>query len=278
MIRLIGLDLDGTVFNNKKEITPPVREAIMRAIQLGVVVLPATGRPQSGIAREFLDIPGVRYALSSNGAAVRDLLTGRTVYQCCIVPPIVREIVQKLQREVCALEVYKDGEAYTDVRSAGYWDVCVPNEYVRAYVKKTRIIGESLAPYIEGDIPAIEKINISFPSEKERDIAEREIKKRGDVLVTHGLPNNMEINAIGADKGEGLLRLGELLHMKKEEIAACGDSVNDLAMIQKVGFGVAMGNALPEVKRAAKMVTATNEEDGVALFLQKVIEESVTVS
>lgn len=271
MIRLIGLDLDGTVFNDKKEITSPVREAIMRATQLGVVVLPATGRPQSGISKEFLEIPGVRYALSSNGAAVRDLLTGETVYHCYVAPDIVRKIVQQLDGEVCAMEVYKDGEAYTDERSASYWDVCVPNEYVRAYVKKTRIVEASLAPHIESDKPCIEKINISFSSEKERHIVEREIKKRGDVLVTHGLPNNLEINAIGADKGEGLLRLGELLHIEREEIAACGDSINDLSMIRKVGLGVAMGNALPEVKKAAKFVVASNENDGVAQLLQKVI-------
>ena len=75
-IRLVALDLDGTVFNDKKEITPRTLAAIRAACARGVAVLPATGRTASGIPAAFTSIPGVRYALTSNGASVVDLTTG----------------------------------------------------------------------------------------------------------------------------------------------------------------------------------------------------------
>ena len=79
-IRMIGLDLDGTVFNNEKMITEHTREVLAEAIRQGVVVLPATGRPECGLPEQFLAIPGVRYALTSNGARIIDLVKRKVIY------------------------------------------------------------------------------------------------------------------------------------------------------------------------------------------------------
>ena len=81
IIKKIGLDLDGTVLTTDKKITPYTREVLQKAIEAGVVVLPATGRPISAISKEFLDIPGVRYALTSNGARILDLDTGQVLVE-----------------------------------------------------------------------------------------------------------------------------------------------------------------------------------------------------
>ena len=75
-IRLVGLDLDGTVFTDEKIITPATKDAIARAVRAGVAVLPVTGRPRSGLPEEVLAIPGVRYAITSNGAMCEDLAEG----------------------------------------------------------------------------------------------------------------------------------------------------------------------------------------------------------
>ena len=79
-IRMIGLDLDGTVFNNEKMITEHTREVLAEAIRQGGVVLPATGRPECGLPEQFLAIPGVRYALTSNGARIIDLVKRKVIY------------------------------------------------------------------------------------------------------------------------------------------------------------------------------------------------------
>ena len=81
IIKMIGLDLDGTVLTTDKKMTPYTREVLQKAIEAGVVVLPATGRPISAISKEFLDIPGVRYALTSNGARILDLDTGQVLVE-----------------------------------------------------------------------------------------------------------------------------------------------------------------------------------------------------
>ncbi|MGN0299634.1 MAG: Cof-type HAD-IIB family hydrolase [Lachnospiraceae bacterium] len=272
-IRLIGLDLDGTVFNDKKEITLPVKKAIKAAIEAGIIVLPATGRPQSGIAKEFLEIPGVRYALSSNGAVVRDFVTGETLYECYLDEALVLELISFFRARNSTLEIYLGGEAYTDISSASRWESLIPNPYIRAYVKNTRIVVNSLNEWYQKSSKKVEKINASFGTIEEKMEAVEQLRHRTDLLMTSGIPSTIEINAVGADKGEALLRMGERLDIPREAIGCCGDGTNDMSMVQKVGFGVAMGNAVPEVKAAAKYITKTNEEDGVAILLEKLMEQ-----
>ena len=92
-----------------------------------------------------------------------------------------------------------------------------------------------------------------------------------EVLVTSSLPNNLEINAVGADKGGALLRLAELLGIRREETMAFGDGENDMSMLRMAGLGVAMENAEDHVKAAADYVTVTNNEAGVAAALRKFV-------
>ena len=90
------------------------------------------------------------------------------------------------------------------------------------------------------------------------------------------MENNIEVNALGVNKGIGLLKLGELLGIKREEIMACGDGMNDLEMIREAGLGVAMANAVQEVKDAADFVTDSNEKDGVAKAIEMFAPVSYT--
>ena len=109
-IRMIGLDLDGTVFNDAKIITPHTKEVLAEAIRQGVVVLPATGRPEWGLPEEFLKIPGVKYAVTSNGARVIEVSSGKTVYQELIPVDVALRLIRLVRQwENCAWEVYFDG-------------------------------------------------------------------------------------------------------------------------------------------------------------------------
>jgi hydroxymethylpyrimidine pyrophosphatase-like HAD family hydrolase len=91
------------------------------------------------------------------------------------------------------------------------------------------------------------------------------------LVATSALGNNVEVNAVGADKGLGLLKLGEILGISRDEIMACGDGTNDSSMILAAGVGVAMGNAVDEVKAIADYITLTNDEDGVAKAIEKFV-------
>ena len=92
-----------------------------------------------------------------------------------------------------------------------------------------------------------------------------------EVLVSSSLPNNLEINAVGADKGGALLRLAELLGIRREETMAFGDGENDISMLRMAGFGVAMENAEEHIKAVADHITVTNNEAGVAVALRKFV-------
>ena len=124
--------------------------------------------------------------------------------------------------------------------------------------------------FLTADGGNVQKMHLLFGSTKERQRAFEMIAPyEADLAVTSAMSLNIEINKKSADKGNGLIALGKILGIQKEEIMACGDASNDLAMMQKVGFVVAMGNAEPEIKAAADYVTLTNEENGVAYAIRK---------
>ena len=122
----------------------------------------------------------------------------------------------------------------------------------------------------------VEKITVNFKEKDgillwEKEIRERLSKEFPDCAVVKGVPTNLEITDEQATKGNAILKLGELLGISREEIMVCGDSQNDMEMIKAAGLGVAMGNAMPEVKKAADYITLSNEEDGVAAAIEKFV-------
>ena len=105
----------------------------------------------------------------------------------------------------------------------------------------------------------------------ERREAKQRIMELGNLSISDSMRTNLEINAPGVNKGMGLIQLGRLHGIEREEIMACGDGTNDLMMLKEVGFGVAMANGADEVKEVADYITMSNEEDGVAAAIEKFV-------
>jgi len=114
-------------------------------------------------------------------------------------------------------------------------------------------------------------VNFFFSDMDERAEIRAILEKRPDILVSSSVENNLEINALGAAKGEGLLRLAAILGLKQEETMACGDGDNDLSMIRMAGIGVAMSNGELALKAIADYVTTSNDESGVARAIEKLV-------
>ena len=249
-IRLVALDLDGTVFNDKKEITPRTLAAIRNAVARGVAVLPATGRTASGIPAAFTSIPGVRYALTSNGASVVDLQTGQQLVKQPFATADALKIYDILARNGGMLSVFIGGKSYTTRENAeNHMDV---HATLRTHAHE------------------IEKYSMLYHNEAERDAAWRAIEAACPGMeLTSSLPGNMEINAPGVTKGSGLLALAAHLGLRREQTMAVGDSGNDRAMIEAAGLGVAMGNATDDIKEIADATTDDNNHDGVAKAIEK---------
>ena len=261
-IRLIAVDLDGTVLNDRKQLTPRTAAALNAAAARGVEIVPATGRTAAGLPAELLALPGVRYAITSNGARMMDLAAGRAVRELYLPREKALAAFDILARYDCVTDLFQDGKGYTTEanRAAAYRFV---PENLRDYVLRTRTVLPDLREFIAAQERGIEKLTIFFLEEAERQKAWAEVAALG-VDVVSSLPLNMEINAAGVDKGAGLLALAGAL-------MACGDGGNDTAMIQAAGLGVAMANAFPEVKAAADFITADNNADGAARAVERFI-------
>jgi len=268
-IRLIALDLDGTVFNDKKEITPCVQQTICTAISRGILVMPATGRPEAGLPEEFLSLPGVQYALTSNGARILDIHTKKVVYEDLIPLQKTLQIIDFMAERGYIPDIYINGEVF--VQKDAYEKVLkeVNLGSLLPYFLKSRQPVDNLRSFIKAHGKDAEKLNLMIENPVQKEALKTELHRLSDIAIFSGLPNNIEITAPTVNKGDALLAFGRQLDIKKEEIMACGDSGNDLDMIRAVGLGIAMGNASEQIKSAASYITKTNEEDGVAYAIQK---------
>ncbi len=267
-IRLLALDLDGTVLNNAKHISPANRRAISAAIAAGVTVIPASGRPLNGLSREFLDIPGVEYALTANGAAVYRLTDRTPILTRYLDTGLAVELVGRLSRLELMAAFFIAGQSYAVPEQLALLPRLSACRAVRDYLRSSR---RPLADP-EGFIRAngrVEKISLDFirtPEGERVDLpaVEAILAPRPELNVVSGGGGNLEITAPEATKGNALLALAELLGIPREQTMACGDSENDLEMLKAAGFSVAMANCEDCVRPYVDAVTASNEEDGVA--------------
>lgn len=270
-IKMIGLDLDGTLLTDKKEITPRTRRAIKEALDRGVIVLTATGRPWMGIPEELRTFPGMDYALTSNGARIIETRTGRILEEHLLSAEAAKKALEICGKYDTLQEVYFDGQGYAEADKMALIEKYHKNPNMWEYMRKTRIPVDDIAGLVDRENRGLDKTQALFADMDERRAAWRELEAEGGLELVGSLKYNIEINAEGVNKGTGLVNLGKMLGIRREEIMACGDGDNDTVMLREVGFGVAMANAEEQVKDAADYITLSNEEEGVAEVIEKFI-------
>ena len=271
MIKMAGFDLDGTLLTDRKELTSRTRKALEKAIQKGVIVLVATGRPWMGVPEELQNLQGMRYALTSNGARVIDTGRNKVLFEHLLEPGPAKKALEICGKYDTLQEIYFDGQGYAQAEKMKYVERYHRNPSMCEYTRKTRIPVEDLYSLLEQENRGLDKVQALFADMDERRRAWEELSMEEDLELVGSLGYNIEINARGVNKGTALVELGRMLGIKREEIMACGDGDNDTAMLREVGFGVAMGNAEEEIKQAADYVTLTNEDEGVAYAIEKFI-------
>ncbi len=270
-IKMIGLDLDGTLLTDRKEITPRTRNVISRAIAEGIVVLVATGRPWMGVPEELREFPGMRYALTSNGARILDVQENIILEEHLLPPDSAKKALEICGKYDTLQEIYFDGQGYAPADKMAKIERYHKNPNMWEYTRKTRIPVDDIFELLEREDRGVDKVQALFADTEERRAAWKELEAEPDLELVGSLKYNIEINAAGVNKGTGLVNLGRLLGIRREEIMACGDGDNDTVMLREAGFGVAMGNAEEQVKEAADYITLTNEEEGVAEAIEKFV-------
>ena len=271
-IKLIGFDLDGTLLTSDKRLSDRTKKVMSQAIEQGVVMVPATGRPLSGVPQELLEFPGIRYVVTANGARVLDILEKKTMAEELLSREKCGQILEIFEKYDTFREIYYDGIGYADREKLEQIEKYQEDPAMQKYIRETRRPVESTREKFETNDQGMDKIQALFAKNQEKELAREEILQTvTDVEVTGALSNNIEVNAKGIHKGNALLQLGELLGIEREEIMAYGDGKNDLKMLETVGVGVAMANSVPEVLEAADLVTESNDRDGVAKIIEKYV-------
>lgn len=276
-IKLIGLDLDGTLFNDDKIISEENITSIKNAISKGVVVVPVTGRPFKGLPKAIKDIKEIKYAVTANGASLYEVDTGKCIYKDWLSNDKVLEVLSALKKYPVIEDCFIEGTSYMQEDSKDVFDdLPIPKALIE-YFLKSKIYVKDLYEYIKNTDSKLEKVVIDFyydentKSRKCGTEVYNDLKKIKDITIVEGAPFNYEVSNITARKGNGLIELGKILNIDISEIMAIGDSENDLDMIEKAGLGVAMENASDIVKKHADYITKSNNLDGVAYAINKFI-------
>lgn len=275
-IRIIALDLDGTLLDGEKRLSETNRAALQRAAETGVHVVPTTGRFFGMMPPAVRDLPFVRYAITINGAQVYDRVTDEAIVREEIPLDTALRVMTLLDRYDVIYDCYRCNwgwmtRALQD-KAADY----ATNAHYLKMVREFRKGVDELKTHLrdteaEGDVQKI----MLFSRLDDADCAalraiEGEIAANFPQLkVTSSTWNNIEINLASAHKGAALARFAAHLGLGLENCMAFGDGMNDFTMVEAAGYGIAMANAEDAVKRVAKDITASNDEDGVAKGIDK---------
>ena len=273
MIRIIALDLDGTLLDSEKRLSEANRAALARAAEKGVLIVPTTGRFFGMMPPAVRDLPFVRYAITINGAQVYDRETDTAIVRDEIPLDMALRVMELLDRYDVIYDCYRQNWGWMTAalqdRAADY----ATNEHYLKMVREFRRPVPELKAHLrataaDGDVQKI----MLFAPNRERSTAIDCLRKLSDELatrfpeikVTASTWNNIELNIKTAHKGNALRRFAEHLGFTLANCMAFGDGMNDFTMVEAAGLGIAMENAEPEVKRVAKWIAPSNDEDGVA--------------
>jgi len=270
-IELIALDLDGTTLNSKGHLSIRNKVALETAAERGVNVVIATGRCYDALPDEILKVKGIQYAITSNGAQIRDLISGKAIYNNFIDSNAVEEAAKVLRVYDYMTEVFIAGSAFIE---KSIYEGVRDREIVfrhRDYVVNTRQPVEKVLDFMLSNKNKIENINIFFPTMEDKNKMHPILQTIKNVTLTTSLDSNWEIGGSTTSKASALDELSNILKVPKSEIMACGDSPNDGDMLREAGIAVAVGNAKPVIKEIATFISGTNDEDGVAMAVEKFV-------
>lgn len=269
-IRIILLDLDGTLLSSDKTLPSENRTALERAAAKGIHIVPATGRFYRGIPAALRELPFIRYAVCVNGAQIYDAKEDAVLHRAEIPLSLAMRVFDRLDRLPVIYDCYLDSTGYMSREFYGKIDEYIVDPIINRMIKDLRTPVDDFKGYLIQQGRSLQKILMFF---KDMDARARALESLPgefpELAVTTAIENNIELNVASATKGNGLRLLCRHLGIDPAEAMAFGDGTNDLSMLRAAGMGVAMKNAARSLLDAADYVTASNDECGVAKAIEK---------
>ena len=265
---MLVLDLDGTLTNSQKKITPPTRQALIEIQQKGKKVVLASGRPTPGVvplAKE-LDLKDYgSYILSLNGARITNCATGEIIYNKLLPASVIPTVYETAKEYDVDILTYSDDAIISGLGSNKYTEI--ESNINHLPVKEV----ENFVEYIDFPINKILITGEPALTEKLEKILKNKFHKFLNIYRSE--PFFLEVMPQNIDKANSLQKLLNSLGLVADQMICCGDGYNDLTMIEYAGLGVAMANAQPVVKESADFITKSNDEDGVLYVINQFMRD-----
>lgn len=270
-IKLVASDLDGTLLNKNKEITPRLFQAMEKLNELGVLFVPTTGRPFGTVPQAIKELPFLKYVITSNGAAIYDAVEEKNIIENYLPPEAVNAVMEIAKELPVITEYFIEGKAY--IAKNVYDDLtpfCLTESHV-AYIKNSRTPVEDFWAEMKQNAAVLENINLVFADMALRKETWDRLKGLGLASVTAATTKNIEITSLSATKAKALEKLCAVLGFTRENVLAMGDGDNDMPMIRFAGIGVAMANGEEHIKQAADIIADDCDDFGAAKILEQII-------
>ena len=271
-IRCIALDLDRTTLNEHARLSEGNRQALEYAISKGVHIVIASGRGFASLPKDVISVPGIEYAITSNGASVYHIPSGKRLMSYTLAPESVQKILDLTAGMHLAYEAFIDGVAYAQadyVENPGLYGAANATQYIRS----TRHPVSNFHTFLLDHSNELESIDLVVSNEAQmtelRPLLESNIP---DLYITSSVHQLLELSHRDAGKHSGVRFVSDLLGTSPLQVAAFGDGDNDVDMLSFVGCGIAVENASPSCLAAADFVTGHHRDDGVANGIYNILK------
>ncbi len=270
--RLIAFDLDGTFLDTAKNVPEKNLAALAAAAERGIYTVPATGRIYDGIPKALRELPFMRYYICINGAYVCDAAENAVIHRAEVPLETALKFYEYMDGKPALYDCYQNGRGYMTRSMYDRAEEYIQDPGILHLLKTLRVPVPELKAYLREKGEDVQKLQAYYADTAERDMELARLPAAfPELLFSTSVKNNIEVNYRTAGKGNGLAALCRHLGMDMADAVAIGDSSNDTDMLLAAGCGIAMANALPQVKDAADALTLSNDECGVADAIYRLI-------
>lgn len=271
--QIVASDLDKTLLGDDRSISRENWLAIEKLHARGIQFVPASGRAYEEMPVELLESPLIRYYIASDGASVHDKKTGKN-YELAMPQALGHRVLDVVFSYPVNVMIHADTNGYVDARTHNAGDYA--DYHMNDYWIEFALDKEKTVPDLKSfaySLPAIQSVVPFFKNMEDLIACRESLSREPGLLIAQTDPYNLEIFSASAGKGNALRLLADVLGADRSATIAVGDSTNDYTMVMAAGLGLAMSNAVPELKAAADAVICSNNEHAAKYILEHYIEK-----